>query len=56
MGEAAFVTGSAAGVVRPYETPEHPLVGRSHERYLERTRDPSHRKEVFSRARGAGGP
>ena len=56
VGEAAFVTGSAAGVVavgevdgRPYEGAEHPLVCRSHERYLERT-DPSHRREVSSRA------
>lgn len=52
VGEAAFVTGSAAGVVavgevdgRPCESAQHPLVGRSHERYLERT-DPSHWREV----------
>ena len=56
VGEAAFVTGSAAGVVavgevdgRPYEGAEHPLVCRSHERYLERT-DPSHLREVSARA------
>lgn len=59
LGEAAFVTGSAAGVVavgeidgRPYES-EHPLIAALRDGYLERTRDPGHRMEVSARAGAA---